>query len=224
MNDISDVLNSLTFTADPIDTLYLNERRVSEHFIINLGAIESLIRSVSSGKSGGTDLKIVQGEVSAQQSAQVTWNLQSPIAKALVLRAALTEKRNAFQEPDEASEGDYVLISGIGYVTAADYEVDSMRELIDPIEEGLYDQIESARSSREKWKKKSDPTSEQFTLTLLRDERPRVCVTFLDSRGLSLDSEHWALPTEVFGAVRERIGTALRVRCIHSYLRWSAHQ
>lgn len=98
VSDIPDVLTSVTFTTDPIDTLFLNERRVSEQFTLHLGAINSFVRSYSSGKRAGTDIRIFRGELSAEQSNQVTWSLEAPIAQALVLRAALTE-RNVIQDP-----------------------------------------------------------------------------------------------------------------------------
>lgn len=223
MSDIPDVLNSVTFTADPIDTLFLNEQRVGEQFTLHLGAIKSFVRSYSSGKRGGTDIRIFRGELSAEQSSQVTWSLEAPIAQALVLRAALTE-RNVIQDPAQARKGEYVVISGVGYLTGGDYELGTMRVLLDPIEEGLYDQIESERSSQEQRTKGKKLESELSSLTLLRDEAPRVCVTFLNERWLSDVSEHWELRTEVFGVVRKRIGSALRVSCIHAYERWGAHQ
>lgn len=43
MSETSDLLNSLTFTADRIDTLYLDKPRVHEQFVNNLGAIVAFI-------------------------------------------------------------------------------------------------------------------------------------------------------------------------------------
>ena len=210
---LGNLLETLTFQSDPIETLYLNEPRVQERFIQHLGAIKEFVRtSTKSGTGGVSTVFKVEGTVESQ--AQVTWNLEAPIAKALLLRATL-QKSGEARALSGASVGDYVTVSGSGYL------VGGFEEGWLPIDKGLYESIESRRSRQEQRMQRTRPDTQLLTLALLRREPLPPAVSFVDIRWVAAVSEHWEIPTEVFGVFRDTEGGTFPViSAIHAFVRW----
>jgi hypothetical protein len=223
MNErISKVLDSLAFQKDPdpVETLYLNEPRTLEKFVNNVGAIEQYVRSESREATLGADA-VVQVGGRRETNDQVTWSLRLPITQAFVLRETLA-RHGQIRDINEAKPGSYVVVSGTGYLTGGVYETDYMRDILNPIEDGIYDEIESRRQLQET--RRNDPKSQGLdTLTLVRHQPPRIVVTFLDERWIGGVSEHFEVPTEVFGVVRGTIGTAPLVSTMHAYVRYGGN-
>lgn len=216
------ILESLTFQRDSFQTLYLNHPRVEGYYFGNMGAIDGFVRSETNKGSvgGGVGLK---GEVGRETVSQVSWNLESPAAKVLALRGWLNSDHQ-IDEPDAARKGRFVVAAGRGFITGGDFDVDYMRGLLDPIEVGLYNDIESRRASQEQRLRRTEANPDFLnlsTLVLVRDSQPRVIASFLDHRWIGGVSEHFDVWTELFGVVRDSIGTAILVSSIHAYVRYS---
>src|SRR6266699_1905741 len=89
---VSEVLSRLRFEGGPVETLYLDETRVHEDFIGQVGAIESFTRLATKEGSGGLETPVLKIDVGGSSEANVTWNLSHPIVQVLVLRAILQSK------------------------------------------------------------------------------------------------------------------------------------
>ncbi len=89
---VADLLGRLRFVGGPVETLYLNQPRVKESFVGQLGAIESFTRGVA--KEGSVEAPVIKIGAGVTAESGVTWNLADPTAQVLVLHAAL-EKHGA---------------------------------------------------------------------------------------------------------------------------------
>jgi len=85
-----------------VETLYLNQTRVQETFIGQLGAIEPFTRTAT--KEGSVEVPIVKVGAGLASEAGVTWTLSDPTAQVLVLRASL-EAEGALGGLDGAGPG-----------------------------------------------------------------------------------------------------------------------
>ncbi len=108
-----DVLADLSFTAGPVETLYLNEQRVGERFVSHLGAVESLTQSAH--REGGGELGVSVAKVGGKLASErgVTFSLREPIAQARVLYESLAQDGSLRHSPRDPHPGDYVQFSGL---------------------------------------------------------------------------------------------------------------
>jgi hypothetical protein len=90
---VTELLSKLRFDGAPVETLYLDETRVHEDFIGQVGAIASFVRAATNEGSGGLEVPPVKFGVELSSEAGVTWNLNHPITQVLVLRAVLQKQR-----------------------------------------------------------------------------------------------------------------------------------
>src|SRR5947207_2447679 len=102
---VTELLSRLHFVGRPVETLYLNQTRVRESFIGQLGAIETFTRAAT--KEGSAETPIVKLSAGISSEAGVTWTLSDPITQVLVLRAAL-ESQGALYDPGDAGPGRYI--------------------------------------------------------------------------------------------------------------------
>jgi hypothetical protein len=200
------LLSRVEFSSGPMETLFLNEARVQENFISQLGAIESFTRGATTGGSLETPFVKVGADVSSEAGA--TWVLNDPITQALVLRAALRSE-SLLHDLDAAEPGRYIVASGVGAI--------SRRGMLDSLHRerlhkhpGLYEKLETERASVEKiMHMTGKPEGSLWLLTI--DEGTSVCAATLEGTMLRDPFRHWAdadIPWEFFGLVR-RIQTGV---------------
>jgi hypothetical protein len=112
VKSVADELLKLRFAAGPIQSFYLNEDRVNERFTSHLGAITSWTRTAGKEAGGGIDLKVVKAEVKGSGGSDVTYGIDDPLARALLLRHGL-ERAGVIRKPEAATVvGEYVIASG----------------------------------------------------------------------------------------------------------------
>src|SRR5579859_1578697 len=109
---VAELLGRLRFVSGPVESLYLNEIRVREGFIGQLGAIESFTRTASKEVKGEVPIVKIGGALSSE--SDVTWTLSDPITQVLVLRAAL-ESEGRLYSLDDAAPGRYISFAGTGH-------------------------------------------------------------------------------------------------------------
>jgi hypothetical protein len=197
---VIDLLRRLRFSTGPVETLSLNETRVRENFIGQLGAIESFTRAATKKGSAETPFVKLGGEVSSE--ATVNWNLGDPIAQALVLRAAL-ESQGSLHRLDDATPGDYIISSGVGAISRHEMLDDLHRERLQD-HPGLYEQLEAERAQQEHIMLITGGPNELLWLLTI-DEGALVCAATLEGSSLRDPFRHWAYadsPWELFALCR----------------------
>jgi hypothetical protein len=202
---VADLLRRLSFVRGSVESLYLNETRVHENFIGQLGAIESFTREAERGADvkGGIPFITVGGKLGSNAGA--TWNLTDPVTQVLVLRSAL-EKKELLRDPDHAAPGEYVRFAGRGYISRPGLFDDEQAKVLETLRPGLYEELEAERSKKESVSQITEgPNSYLWLLTI--DDGTSMCAATLDNRWLRPAFRHWheADPAwEVFGLFRQR--------------------
>jgi hypothetical protein len=200
VESLRELLNRLQFSSGPMETLSLNEARVQENFISQLGAIESFTRGAT--KNGSLEMPFVKVGAGVSSEAGATWVLNDPITQALVLRAAL-QSEGSLHDLDDAEPGRYIVASGIGAISRYDMLDSLHRERLNK-HPGLYEKLEAERASVEKiMHVTGKPEGSLWLLTI--DEGPLVCAATLEGTTLRDPFRHWAsvdVPWEFFGLVR----------------------
>lgn len=200
---LADLLKKLSFVGQPVETLYLNEIRVHENFIGQLGAIESFTRSVT--REGSAEAPIIKIGASLSSATDVTWTLGDPISQVLILRAAL-EFQGRLHGPDDAMPGRYISFLGTGLVSRPGMFDEEHREGLRQ-HPGLYDALETERAKQENIVRMIE-SPETSLLLLTLSEGNYVCAAFLDKRLLRPVFSHWTNPSygvsrwEAFGLCR----------------------
>jgi hypothetical protein len=200
---LSNLLSRLRFDGGPVETLYLDETRVHEDFIGQLGAIGSFTRVGTVGGSVGLESPVLKIEVQGASEASVTWNLSSPIVQILVLRAVL-QSRDSLNGPDGTKPGSYVVFSGTGMVSRPGMFEDLHRARLQGFPE-LYDKLEAERAMQEKDIQETDGPSEPLWLLTINNGTS-VCAATLMGSLLRPPFRHWARvesPWEIIGLCRQ---------------------
>src|SRR6266567_8906807 len=192
---VAELLGRLRFAGGPVETLYLNQTRVRESFIGQLGAIEPFTRTAT--KEGSVEVPIVKVGAGLASEASVTWTLSDPTAQVLVLRASL-ESQGALLGLDGAGPGRYVSFAGAGYVSRPGVFDDEHREGLRQ-HPGLYDALEAERGKQETIVRMIEGPEMSFWLLTVGDETS-ICAAFLDKRMLRPVFSHWINPS--YGASR----------------------
>src|SRR5689334_16986333 len=86
---VAEEIGRLRFVSSSAPAIYLNERLAEELFLAQLGAIGTFTRSAAKGLEGSAGLSIVRIGLSKDTSEQVTYDLDNPLTKALILHSAL---------------------------------------------------------------------------------------------------------------------------------------
>jgi hypothetical protein len=188
---VAELLGRLRFVGGPVETLYLNQTRVRESFIGQLGAIESFTRNATKELKGETPVVKIGGGLAS--GADVTWTLGDPITQVLVLRAAL-ESEEALCGLDDAAPGRYIRFTGAGCVSRPgmfdDMHQERLREHLDP---DLYKALEAERATEENILRMTEGQDRpQWLLTV--SEGPSVCASIIDARALTSALRHWMSP------------------------------
>lgn len=134
---VREFLSKFQFPSGPMETLSLNEARIQENFISQLGAIESLTRVGTTNAS--LETPYIKFGVGGSSQAAATWVLNDPVTQALVLRAALDSKGSLYGLAD-AEPGRYIISSGIGAISRPDMLDDLHQERLHK-HPGLYENL-----------------------------------------------------------------------------------
>jgi len=200
---VADLLSKLRFAGGPVETLYLNETRVRESFIGQLGAIESFTRAMT--KDGSVEAPVIKIGAGISSEAGVTWNLSEPITQVLILRTAL-ESQGLLHGIDDAEPGRYIKFAGTGQVSRPDMFEEQHREGLRDLR-GIYELLETERVNQESVVRMTEDPEKKLWLLTLR-EKSSVCVAILDSSWLRPVFSHWMNPGyavsnwEIFGLCR----------------------
>jgi hypothetical protein len=200
---VSDVLSRLRFEGGPVETLYLDETRVHEDFIGQVGAIGSFTRLATKEGSGGLETPVLKIDVGGSSEANVTWNLSHPIVQVLVLRAVLQSK-DSLNGFDGAKPGRYIIFSGTGMISRPGMFDNLHRERLQERPD-LHEKLEAKRAMHERDIRETDGPRESLWLLTINNGAS-VCAAILRSSLLKPPFRHWArvdFPWEVMGLCRE---------------------
>ncbi len=183
---VAELLGRLRFVGGPVETLYLNQTRVRESFIGQLGAIESFTRTAT--KEGKIEAPVVKIGAGLASEAGVTWTLTDSTAQALVLRASL-ESQGALLGLDDAGPGRYISFAGAGYISRPGMLDDEHRAGLSE-RPGLYDALEAERGAQESVLRMMEGQDATMWLLTVSDD-VSVCAAVLDNRWPSSSFPSW---------------------------------
>jgi hypothetical protein len=202
---VAKLISRLWSSVGPMETLSLNEARVRENFVSQLGAVESYTRAATKGVSLEAPFAKLGPAVSSE--AGVTWGLGDSITQALILHHALDSQDSLYKLKD-AQPGRYVLSSGIGSISRAGMLDDLHRERLNK-HPGLYDALEAERAKQERIMHVTGGNKKEYLWLLTIDEGAgddnSVCAATLEGATLRDPFRHWAYadsPWEFLGIVR----------------------
>ncbi len=225
MNGMADELLKLRFSPGPLQSLYLNEDRVNERFISHLGAITAWTRSAEKGAGGGVNLSLVKGEVKGGLGNQVTYGVDDPTTRALLLREAL-RTAGVVRIPQSATVGQYVIATGqacLRHQTMEEENFSLSSQLRHygcvPDTDPRYKQLELDRSRAEAVRLAlAGPagSNDRMWLLMLTHDDQIHAASVLNSRWLN-DAIISYLNTSwtVFGTLREQISGVPTLAAIH---------
>ncbi len=183
---VAELLSRLRFVGRPVETLYLNETRVREGFIGQVGAIESFTRAAA--KAGSVEAPVIKIGADVSSEASVTWTLHDPVAQVLVLRAAL-ESQSLIYGLHHAKPGRYISSVGTGFVSRPGMFEDLHRAGLQR-HHGIYETLEADRAKQESVARVIEgPGKKLWLLTLI--EGDSVCAAILDDKWLRPVFSHW---------------------------------
>jgi hypothetical protein len=186
---VADLLSRITFTGRPVETIYLNKDRVREHFIGQVGAIESFTKTAS--RTGSIEAPVVKvgGGISSDRS--VTWSLTDPVTQALVLRAALGE-RGLLKRINEAEVGSYITFSGATALVRPGMDRWQVQRKMLSAYPGLHESLEAEREGRQDLAHMLGQP-DQVIWSLAMTDGTSFCAAFLDQNLLYYGAAHWIM-------------------------------
>lgn len=217
---LAELLGQLRFVGGSVETLYLNQTRVRESFIGQIGAIESFTRTAT--KEGNVEVPIVKVGAGLASQAGVTWNLTDPTAQALVLHAAL-RSQGALFDLQNAAPGCYTSFTGKGLISRLGMLDARHREALRG-RPGLYEALEAERAMQETLLQMMQGQAIMWLLTV--DDGSSVCAAVLDNRWLSSSAPSWIggdteSRWEVFALVRDRHENGVPLlAALHVKMKW----
>jgi hypothetical protein len=200
---VSEVLSRFRIEGGPVETLYLDEIRVHEDFIGQVGAIGSFTRLATKEGSGGFETPVLKIDVGGSSEANVTWNLSHPIVQVLVLRAVLHSK-GLLNGLDGAKPGRYIIFLGTGMISRPGMFDNLHRERLQERPD-LYEKLEAERAMHERDIRETDGPKEPLWLLTINNGAS-VCAAILRDSLLRPPFRHWARvdsPWEVIGLCRQ---------------------
>jgi len=183
---VADLRGRLRFVGGPVETLYLNQPRVKESFVGQLGAIESFTRGVA--KEGSVEAPVIKIGAGVTAESGVTWNLADPTAQVLVLHAAL-EKHGAVHALDGAAPGNYIDFAGIGAISRPGM-LDAGHQAALRERPGLYAALEAERAAQENVLRMMEGQAAAMWLLTIGDGTS-LCAAVLNDCWLSPSSSSW---------------------------------
>jgi hypothetical protein len=218
-DSVADLLAKLQFVGGPVETLYLNETRVHESFIGQLGEVDKFTRTAT--KEGSIEAPIVKLGAGMSAEAGVTWTLTDPVTQALVLRSSL-ESQELLYSLAEAGPGRYTSFTGTGHISRPGMLDDEHRAALSDYP-GFYDALEAERDSQEKIRRMMEKDNPNMWLLTVSSEAA-VCAAVIDNRWLRPSFPSWVSPGtrwEVLAMVRHRheLGIPL-LAALHVTVKW----
>ena len=201
---VSEILSRLRFEGGPVETLYLDETRVHEDFIGQLGAIGSFTRQAAMEGNAGLDVPVLKIEVGGSSEANVTWNLSHPIVQVLVLRAVLQSRDCSLNRLDDVRPGRYVIFSGTGMISRPGMFDTLHRERLQAYPD-IYEKLEAERAMQERDIRETEGPRESLWLLTINGG-PSVCAATLIGSLLRPPFRHWVRvdsPWEIIGLCRQ---------------------
>jgi hypothetical protein len=183
---VAELLGRLRFVGGPVETLYLNQPRVRESFVGQLGAIESFTRSTA--KEGSVEAPIVKIGAGLTAESGVTWTLTDPTAQVLVLHAAL-DQQGAVHGLDGAVPGNYVDFAGQGAISRPGM-LDAGHQAALRDQPGLYAALEAERAAQENVLRMMEGQAAAMWLMTVSDGAS-MCAAVLNDSWLSPSSSSW---------------------------------
>jgi hypothetical protein len=86
---LPELIGRLRFTSSSSPAIYLNEQLAQEMFVAQLGAIAEFTRAATRNLEGQAGPAFVRVGASRESAEQVTYELDNPLTKALILHSAL---------------------------------------------------------------------------------------------------------------------------------------
>jgi hypothetical protein len=223
MSDRADeVFNLVVTELLPLQSLYMNQHRVDEHFTTQIGAIASLAVDVDREISGTVDLKFISIGKQRTVGNQVSYDMTNPLARVLVLRAALDVK-GRIHRAEDAQINQYVVGSGVMCIQGPDFVAPRLPDCLDPADPRMV-ALESDRAAVEAVRLAiggPQPVWEHmWLLTLLEDGDPKLA-TVLSTAGIDPSMSSYAIGRvrcSVFGILRQTIEDVPMVSPIHVWI------
>jgi hypothetical protein len=216
---VADLLGRLRFASGPVETLYLNQTRVRESFVGQIGAVESLTRTAT--KEGTLEVPVIKVGAGLASEVGVTWALTDPTAQALVLRAAL-ESQGALYGLDGAGPDRYVSFACAAYLSRPGM-LDGRHRAVLSDQPGLYDALETERDSQESVLRMMDGQDASMWL-LTVGNADSICAAVLDKRWLSPAFTSWMhadCTWELFAMFRRQHETGIPLfAALHVMVKW----
>ena len=216
---VAELLSRLRFAGGPVETLYLNQTRVHESFLGQLGAIESFTRTAT--KEGSIEAPVIKLGAGVASEAGVTWTLTDPTAQALVLRSSL-ESQGVLHSLDEAGSGHYISFAGAGFMSRPGMLEDDHRARLDE-RRGLYDALEAERGTQESILRMMEGQDSTMWLLTVADS-VSICAAVLDNRWLNPGIPSWVgadYRWEIFARFRHRHETGVPLlAALHVTVKW----
>lgn len=205
MRSAAEWISGLRSSGGAMETLSLNEARVRENFISQLGAIESYTRAAA--KNGRLEIPLIKLGAAVSSEDGATWGFGDPLTQALVLREALDEK-HALRGIKDARPGDYIVSSGVGVISRSG-TLDVLHQERLRRHPGLYEILEAERAKQENIIYMTGGRRREYLWLLTidegNDEDPPVCAATIEGTTLRDPFRHWVYsdsPWEFFGLVR----------------------
>jgi|HubBroStandDraft_2_1064218.scaffolds.fasta_scaffold49129_2 hypothetical protein len=215
---VAELLGRLRFVGGPVETLYLNQPRVRESFIGQLGAIDSFTRS--SAREGSVEVPVVKIGADLTAESGVTWTLTDPTAQVLVLHAAL-DMHGAVHALDDAVPGSYVDFAGQGAISRPGM-LDTGHQAALRERPGLYAALEAERAAQEDVLRMMEGQAAAMWLLTI-DDGALLCAAVLNDNWLSPSSSSWLTGCRwrIFGMFRRVHETGIPLlAALHLSVQW----
>jgi hypothetical protein len=215
---VADLLGKLRFDCTAVETLYLNQTRVRESFIGQLGAIESFTRTAT--KQGSVEAPVIKFGAGLSAESGVTWTLTEPVAQALVLHTAL-QQEGALRPLAGAAPGSYVDVTGTGSISRPGM-LDSAHRSVLRSRPGLYGALEAERAAQENVLRMIEGADASMWLMTIGDGA-ELSASVLDERWLSRSASSWltGYRWRVFAMVRRAHDTGVPLLAtLHISVQW----
>jgi hypothetical protein len=223
MSDRADeVLDLVVTELQPLQSLYLNQQRVDEHFTTQIGAIASLGVAVDREVSGTVDLKFFSIGKQKTVGEQVSYDMTNPLARVLVLRAAL-DLKGRIHRPEDAQINQYVVGSGVMCIQGPGFVAPGLSDCLDPTDPRMV-ALESNRAAVEAVRLGiggPQPVWERMWLLTLLDDGHVNLATVLSTDAIDHAMSSYAIGRfrcSVFGILRQMIEGVPMLSPIHAWI------
>lgn len=183
---VDETIAALTFPRHPYPNVYLHDDRVQETFTGNLGAITEFSKSMERDRGLDTTIKAVFIEAGLQigsKGESVTiFNLEKPLAQALVLRSYLSDAKHLATDVKSAKMMDYVIARGRGGVSYPSDDVEWNASIAAWVPADVANEVLTYQEQRRGVKRNDDSHPEYYPSFALTPTR--IAVSLLGGKEL----------------------------------------